>query len=279
MTDDSPLVSAADLSVSLEAKERVALLDVRWAGPGSADGYVAYLAGHLPGAVHVDLENALSGPPSPTAGGRHPLPSRDRFQRAMRDAGVTNAVAVVIYDDWYSIAAARAWWLLRLHGHSDVRILDGGLGAWTALGGPLELGDVVVERGDFIAEQPRLPVLDAAEAAALADSGVLLDGRPHNRYLGRDETVDPVAGHIPGAESLPALELVRPDGRLLPAPELRQRFDAVGAGGATPIGAYCGSGVQACHVALAAAVAGLGDIGVYAGSWSDWITDPARPVA
>ena len=197
----------------------------------------------------------------------------------MRAAGVSNDRPVVVYDNWRSIAAARAWWLLQHHGHGDTFVLDGGLGAWLSAGLPVEQGDISPVPGDFrLGNNPSSAVLDADGAAGMASAGVLLDARPGDRFRGVGETVDPVAGHIPGARSLPAFELADEHGFLLPADELRERFEAVGAGEGR-VGVYCGSGIQAAHAALAAVVAGLPLPALYPGSWSDWITDPTRPIA
>ncbi len=256
------------------------VLDIRWSGPGSASGRDAFQQGHIPGAHFVDLEAVLSDPAAGGVGGRHPLPTPERFESGMRAVGVTQNRPVVVYDGWKSIAAARAWWLLRYFGHEDVRVLDGGWGAWQDAGLPVDSGpNEGVEVGEFMATSPRLASINAEDASSIATTGVLLDGRPANRFRGEDETVDPVAGHIPGAQSLPAPELVGPNGYFLPADELHTRFSSLGIEAGTPVAAYCGSGVQACHVALAAAVAGVtDDLPIYPGSWSDWITDPSRPI-
>ena len=259
---------------------------MRYPGIGLPDdGRDRYLAGHVPGAAYVSLDDALAAPHVPGVTGRHPLPEAAVLQAAMRAAGVSAARPVVVYDDWRSIAAARAWWLLRWAGHDDVRVLDGGWRAWRAGGGDVETGEVRPEPGDLVVEPGGRAVVDAEGAERIAATGVLLDARPANRYRGEDETIDPVAGHIPGARSLPALSLMADDGRFLPAERLAERFGAVGvrgdAGGrGGGVGIYCGSGLQACHVALAAAACGAAaDPAVYAGSWSEWIIDPARPVA
>lgn len=277
-----PLITAAELRNRLAGPENFpVVLDVRWSGPGATDGRAVFERGHIQGARFVDLDTVLAEPDAGGRGGRHPLPSPERFEAGMRAAGVSSTVPVVIYDDNKSIAAARAWWLLRHHGHDDVRVLDGGWGAWKTAGLPVAMGAVDgLEVGNFEVQAPRLSMIDAEEAAIVPQTGVLLDGRPANRYRGEGETVDPVAGHIPGAASMPAVELVSKDGTFLPAPELARRFEAAGVRPGVEAAAYCGSGVQACHVALAAAVAGItDDLAVYAGSWSDWITDPDRPVA
>ena len=284
----APLITAAEFAeiLALAPPARPVVLDVRYPGIGLPDdGRDQYLAGHVPGAAYVSLDDALAAPHVPGVTGRHPLPEAAVLQAAMRAAGVSAARPVVVYDDWRSIAAARAWWLLRWAGHDDVRVLDGGWRAWRAGGGDVETGEVRPEPGDLVVEPGGRAVVDAEGAERIAATGVLLDARPANRYRGEDETIDPVAGHIPGARSLPALGLMADDGRFLPAERLAERFGAVGvrgdAGGrGGGVGIYCGSGLQACHVALAAAACGAAAApAVYAGSWSEWITDPARPVA
>ncbi len=254
------------------------ILDVRYGGPAGIGGQAVYEEGHIPGAHYLDLDEILADPPSGGAGGRHPLPTPERFERGMRSVGVNADSMVVVYDDWNSIAAARAWWLLRHFGHRRVRVLDGG---WKAWDGPVETGEPSdVPVGDFTVGPGASRTLDAELAADVARTGVLLDARPAERFRGQGETIDPVAGHIPGAVSFPALELVDQAGRFLPPEVLREKFAAAGVTGPGMAGAYCGSGVQACHAALAAAIAGVDeDLALYAGSWSDWITDPSRPVA
>jgi thiosulfate/3-mercaptopyruvate sulfurtransferase len=267
-----PLIQPSELSERLESG--LTVLDVRWdlGGPRYED----YLGGHVPGAAFVDLDRALSEPPG--AGGRHPLPGGERFARAMRRAGVRSAAPVVVYDAATSMAAARAWWLLRYYGHADVRVLDGGLVAWIAGGHPLQTGLTPVEPGDFVAVPGGMPLLDAGGAAELASRGVLLDARSAERFRGEREPLDPVAGHIPGARNRPATENLDPGGRFLSAPELREAFEHLGVREEVPVGAYCGSGVTASHEVLALELAGF-PAALYAGSWSEWITDPARPVA
>jgi thiosulfate/3-mercaptopyruvate sulfurtransferase len=276
----SPLISVAELAGAVMAGTGPVLLDVRWrlGGPPGIDGY---RAGHLPGAVFVDLDTQLASPPGD--GGRHPLPDTAVFEDAMRAAGVRDDAAVVVYDEADATAAARAWWLLRFHGHPDVRVLDGGLRAWTSAGLPVSTTHVGPEPGDFTARPRQLPVLDAAGAAEITRSGILLDARAPARYRGETEPVDPVAGHIPGALSSPSAANVAADGTFLPADELRTRFASLGVavgqnGSAQRVGTYCGSGVVAAHEVLALELIGV-PAALYAGSWSDWITDPYRPVA
>lgn len=275
-----PLISVHELGEALRApvEHRPVVLDVRYA-MGRSDGREQHAAGHVPGAAYVDLDTVLADIRPDGAGGRHPLPRPEQLQAGLRAAGVRRDRPVVVYDDWRSIAASRAWWLLRHAGHAEVSVLDGGWGAWQAADLPVETGEVVPETGDIEVGPGTLTVLDADQALRYAESGTLIDARPANRFRGEDEVVDPVPGHIPGAVSLPALELVDEDGRFLPRDELLARFHQRDVLDGSTVGVYCGSGVQACHVALAAAAVGISDdLAVYAGSWSDYITDPSRPV-
>jgi thiosulfate/3-mercaptopyruvate sulfurtransferase len=270
------LVSPAALAQELVGELGPVLLDVRWR-LGGPPGLDTYREGHLPEAVFIDLDRDLAAPPGP--GGRHPLPDPAAFQEAMRAAGVSQDRPVVVYDDRDATAAARAWWLLRYHGHENVRVLDGGYQAWLAAGLPVSKADPAGPPGDFTARPGHMPVLDAAGAQSTARTGLLLDARTGERYRGEQEPVDPVAGHIPGAVSAPTAGNVNPDGTFLSPAELAARFAGLGAGSqAGLVGAYCGSGVTAAHEVLALAVVGL-PAALYVGSWSNWITDPARPVA
>ena len=274
-----PLIDAESLASELAGGAPPVLLDVRWR-LGGPPGIDSYRAGHLPGAVFVDLDADLSGPPG--AGGRHPLPAAADFEAAMRRVGVRTGYPVVTYDDGDSTIAARAWWTLRYFGHDRVRVLDGGLRAWAAAGQPVTAAEPSVAAGDFTAVPGHLPVLDPAGAAALARSGVLLDARAGERYRGETEPVDPVAGHIPGALSAPTAGNVGADGRFLPPAELGRRFATLGVPPGpqpgVPVGAYCGSGVTAAHEVLALNLAGV-PAALYVGSWSGWTADPDRPVA
>lgn len=270
------LVSAPDLAAELAGEFPPVVLDVRWE-LGGPPGAQAYAQGHIPGAVFVDLEAELAAPPG--AGGRHPLPAADDFAAAMAAKGVRARRPVVVYDARTSVAAARAWWLLRYFGHPGVAVLNGGLAAWQAAGLPLSRERPDPAPGDFAAAPGSLPVLDAAGAAALAGgAGILLDARAPERFAGEREPIDPVAGHIPGARNHPAPANLAPDGRFLEPEELRARLAQLGVDGAAELGAYCGSGVTAAHTVLAAALAGY-RAALYPGSWSEWILDPSRRVA
>ncbi|MCD0451868.1 sulfurtransferase [Actinocorallia sp. API 0066] len=267
-----PLIDARSLA---RVRADAVILDVRWrlAGP---PGRESYRAGHVPGAVFVDLDTELAGPPG--RGGRHPLPAPEAFQEAMRRAGVSRGSLVVVYDDADATSAARAWWCLRYFGHERVRVLDGGLNAWTRAGLPVETDERHPAPGDFTARPGCLPVVDADGAAVLAKAGVLLDARAAERFRGEVEPVDPVAGHIPGAVNAPTWANVGGDGRFLAPGVLRERFAALGATDAADIAVYCGSGVTAAHEVLALTLAGV-PAALYPGSWSDWVRDPAHPVA
>jgi len=276
-----PLIDVESLATELAGGTPPVLFDVRWR-LGGPPGIDSYRAGHLPGAVFADLDTDLAG--SPGSGGRHPLPAAADFEAAMRRLGVRSGYPVVTYDDGDSTIAARAWWTLRYFGHDQVRVLDGGFRAWAAAGQPVTVDEPAVAAGDFTATAGQLPVLDAAGAAALGRSGVLLDARAGERYRGEAEPVDPAAGHIPGAVSAPTAANVGPDGRFLPPEELRRRFQGLGVTAgpdralALDVGAYCGSGVTAAHEVLALELAGVPAI-LYVGSWSAWTADPSRPIA
>ncbi|WP_189262373.1 sulfurtransferase [Streptomyces fuscichromogenes] len=271
------IITATELADELAGPTPPVLLDVRWQLPSPNtppfDGRVAYAAGHLPGAVYVRLDGELAA--APGENGRHPLPDPAVFRAAMRRAGVSAGRPVVVYDGGQGWAAARAWWLLRWTGHPDVRVLDGGLPSWP---GTLSTDVPEPAEGDFEPAPGAGRLLDADGAAALARSGVLFDARAGERYRGEVEPIDRVGGHIPGAVSAPTTENVGPDGRFLPAAELRDRFKGLGASEAAEVGVYCGSGVSGAHEVLALAVAGI-PAALYVGSWSEWSADPSRPVA
>jgi thiosulfate/3-mercaptopyruvate sulfurtransferase len=282
MTDAGRLlVSVESLAAELATGRGPVVLDVRWR-LGGPPGIDSYREGHLPGAVFTDLDHVLAGPPGPA--GRHPLPDPDEFQAAMRAAGISQDRSVVAYDDGDCMAASRGWWVLRYYGHRDVRVLDGGYRAWVSAGLAVTTTEPGPAPGDFTARPGSVPVLDAIGAQAIAQTGLLLDARAGERYRGEIEPMDPVAGHIPGAISVPTAGNMSPDGTFKDAAELAARFAKLGVtaraagqdGGA--VGAYCGSGVSAAHEVVALALAGI-PAALYVGSWSDWVADPGRPVA
>ncbi|KAB1948506.1 sulfurtransferase [Brevibacterium linens] len=272
MTRSDVLISADDLLARMADSPAPRLLDVRWTLP-KPDGREDFAAGHIPGALYVDLDTELADhDTTDRTAGRHPLPSPEAFQKTVRSWGIDEGTEVVVYDDNSSLGAARAWWLLRWAGLS-ARVLDGGLAAYRDAGGTLETGDSPDVVPSAVEISPdSLPVI-GAEAAAGFD-GVLLDARAGERFRGETEPLDPRAGHIPGAKSAPATENV-PAGTFLPEALLRERFDELGALDG-PVGVYCGSGVTACHNALALATLGV-DASLYPASWSGWSSDPDRP--
>lgn len=279
MDDMHPLITPHQLAGFLRSTEpEPTVVDVRWSLTGPP-GRVDYQAGHLPGAIFLDVDTDLAGPPG--ANGRHPLPDPALLQAALRAAGIRTTAPVVVYDAADGSVAARLWWLLRWAAHPAATVLDGGIAAWRAAGLPVTI-DVPEPRAGTITVRPgSMPVLDAVQAAALARDGVLLDARMPPRYRGETEPVDPRAGHVPGAVNAPFGELTDAQGRWLPATRLRELAQRWGAAGAQ-IGAYCGSGITACAVVLGLEVAGVTSperpAALYAGSWSQWCTDPDRPV-
>ena len=274
---DAVLITAEQLSAALAGPRPPAILDVRWR-LDQPDGRPAYLAGHLPGAIYVSLDDELSDHSRPGLG-RHPLPSGAAVQAAAQRWGIRSGQPVVVYDDWTRAGSARAWWVLSAAGIPDVRILDGGLAAWTAAGGAVHSGPVQPGEGDVTVVHDDLyaggrPVLTADQVSAGAASTVL-DARAPERYRGEVEPVDPVAGHVPGARNLPSVALLDADGRFRSDAELAGLAEQAGAGAST--GVYCGSGVTASVVLAALSAAGI-DAALFPGSWSQW-SGEGRPAA
>ncbi len=266
------LIGAAELAGLIQAGDPITVLDVRWR-LDEPDGRAAYLQGHVPGAVYVSLEDELSDHTIPGRG-RHPLPKGRSLQAAARRWGIQQDSLVVVYDDWNRAGSARAWWVLTAAGLADVRILDGGLSAWRSSGAGLETGAVVAQPGNVAVLHDDLyagsrPTLTAEQTGTVT----LLDARAPERFRGDVEPVDPVAGHIPGAKSLPSTSVLADDGTFLEDGALAALFDDQGA----RVGAYCGSGVSA--TVTVAALAALGrEAALFPGSWSEWCSDPERPV-
>ena len=275
------LIAAADLAANYEDADW-AIIDCRFALSDTGHGRRGYWASHIPGALYAHLDEDLSGPIVPGKTGRHPLPDPSALAKTFSGWGIDESVQVIAYDDSGGAMAARLWWLLRWLGHDAVAVLDGGWPLWQANGFPVT-SDVVSrpsrvftprERGDMVVTTQTL--LSRLHSPGLA----LFDARGADRYRGENETIDPVAGHIPGSRSAPYAENLQADGRFRSAQELRRRFDALLDGvPAEEAIFYCGSGVTAAHDLLALVYASLGDARFYAGSWSEWIADAKRPTA
>ncbi|WP_085655849.1 MULTISPECIES: sulfurtransferase [unclassified Pseudomonas] len=259
------------------------ILDCRFALEDPDYGQRSYAEGHIAGAHFADLERDLSGPVVKGVTGRHPLPEPAALVERLQAFGIDAGSDVVLYDDGPGAYAARAWWLLAWLGKRDgVFILDGGLKAWHAAGLPLSLDPPSTVRGSFSGQPDLRLLLSAAQLQQrLGQSGLtLLDARALPRFKGEVEPIDPVAGHIPGAQCAAFTDNLGSDGRFLPADRLKQRFAAL-LGDRSPgeLVAYCGSGVTACHNLFALCLAGYPLAELYAGSWSEWINDPARGIA
>ena len=275
----TPLVSTAQLMAALAAGASPLIIDCSFDLADAGAGERAFAQAHLPGAVYAHLDRDLAGAKT-GRNGRHPLPARADWAATLARLGVTPARAVVVYDAQGGMYAARAWWMLRWLGHRAVSVLDGGLGAWTAAGGALENGAV-----EPVAAATAYPEGDSLVATVDADALLkslgrvtLLDARAGERYRGEVEPLDARAGHIPGARSRFFKDNLDVQGRFRPADQLRAAFTAFGSAPAQVVH-QCGSGVTACHNLLAMEVAGLSGSALYPGSWSEWSSDPARPVA
>ena len=271
MATGSPLISPDELHDRLGAPD-LRVVDVRWVLGQPGAGREAYAAGHIPGALFLDLDTDLRAPEGP---GRHPLPDPAVFRETLEAAGIGSTDEVVAYDDARGTIAARLWWMLDALGHERVRLLDGGLGAWTAAGFGLTAEVTpALPRGHLWLRDTWPPVIDREELAGRLGSVVLLDARAGARYRGEVEPIDPVAGHIPTAVSAPADRYMTADGRLMAPEALFEVFDSLGATGrggqGQPVVSSCGSGVTATFAILAARVAGLPEPILYPGSYSDW---------
>jgi len=275
------LIDATDLAL-LIGQGDVLVCDCRFDLGDPDAGRRDYLAGHIPGAVYVDLECDLSAVPSGT-NGRHPLPDREAFAARMAELGVTRDGLVVSYDSSGGYYAARLWWMLRWAGHGQVAVLDGGLKAWTEAGQVLEQGQTQPMLGDFRASaEAAMSITETAELEANLSGGDLqvIDARTAERFAGAPHPLDAASGHIPGAGNRFWQNNLTPDGRFKPADELAREFAALlGDRAAATTVHQCGSGVTATHNLLAMEVAGLAGSRLYPGSWSEWTSDPRRPIA
>jgi len=276
---ESPLIDPAELA-ALAADERLRVVDCRFVLSDPDAGRRAYGEGHLPGAVYAHLDDDLAGPVTPLSG-RHPLPDPDDFAAVLGGWGIDPDTLVVAYDDASGALASRLWWMLGWVGHGARRVLDGGIDAWRAAGLPLTTAEPSPPRAPAypVRPDPERVAGTAAVIEALAAGIPVVDARSPERFLGRHEPIDPVAGHIPGSLNHPFSANLDEDGGFLPARELAARLGSLGVGDDGNAVSLCGSGVTACHTILAAAVAGLPEPRLYPGSWSEWIRDPDRPVA
>jgi thiosulfate/3-mercaptopyruvate sulfurtransferase len=259
---------------------RLRIFDCRFDLARPDSGRERYLDEHLPGAVYADLNRDLAAPATATSG-RHPLPLPETFAARLRTWGVNTGSSVVAYDDGNGAHAARLWWMLRWLGHDEVQVLDGGMRRWLALGLPLDEQVPVPLGGDFVAQlRPERAVDAATVLEAVRDATArVIDVRAPERYRGEVEPIDAVAGHVPGARNHPFTSSLDAQGRFLPPDELRRLLSASLDGvPAHRTIAMCGSGVTACHLLLALEHAGLRGARLYPGSWSEWSSDPARPV-
>ncbi|QDD66127.1 sulfurtransferase [Herbaspirillum seropedicae] len=277
------LISASELKARA-AHINLVIVDCRHDLANPDFGRQAYAAGHLPQARFAHLDELLSGPKTDAAGrfhGRHPLPDRQQFVQAMRALGINNDTQVVAYDAHGGMFAARLWWLLRWIGHSDVAVLDGGMAAWQAIGEPLSAETPAPATPGSI--QDLTSLVQTVDAQALLENIKtqalqVIDARAPDRFRGENETLDAVGGHIPGAKNRFFKDNLQADGRFKGAAQLREEWLTL-LGDPQAAVMQCGSGVTACHNLLALEVAGLAGARLYPGSWSEWSSDPQRPVA
>jgi len=284
----STLISTRELQSLLASEHPTVILDCSFDLTDAGAGERAHAAAHLPGAHYVHLDRDLSGIKT-GRNGRHPLPDRQAWAGKVGNWGIAPAIQVVCYDAQGGPYAARAWWLLRWLGHSQVAVLDGGISAWTRAGGATASqafdeynaqaqAQAQAQAPYPAAAQPAMPSIDAGSLLARLGTLTVLDARAGERFRGEVEPLDPVAGHIPGAKLRFFKDNLQADGRFKPAEVLRAEFAALGADQGEVVN-QCGSGVTACHNLLAAAHAGLAIGTLYPGSWSEWCSDPSRPVA
>ncbi|WP_440112646.1 sulfurtransferase [Acidovorax sp. BL-A-41-H1] len=297
MTPYTTLISATELQALMAGGAPLMVFDCSFDLMQPSAGAQQYAAAHIAGAVFADLNENLSakhGSPGatgtltaqeadmPASGGRHPLPSRERFAMWLSSVGFANGMQAVVYDRQGANYCGRLWWMLKWAGHDAVAVLDGGLQAWQAAGGAVNAGDEPAHfQSNFILGAPLRQLATAGQVlAGLGQPGqTVIDARATPRFRGEVEPLDPVAGHIPGALNRPFVQNIGEDGRFKPASVLRAEFDALLAGrDARTVVHQCGSGVSAVPNLLAMEIAGLGPTALFAGSWSEWCSDPARPV-
>lgn len=273
----SELVSAEWLLEHLRDPD-LRIVDCRWVLGEPGQGRAQYEAGHIPGAIHLDIEGQLSGKEGP---GRHPLPTRFNFQKLMSSIGIGRETRVIAYDAGKGVPAPRLWWLLRFYGHENVSVLDGGWEGWLKSGGPVQTEVPHLHEAEFAARPKRKWVVDKSSVDSVRDetSALLIDARTPERYRGESEPIDAKAGHIPGAENFPFTQVLDPaTGRFLSPDQLKKAFEALGVDKTRSIICYCGSGVTACTNILALKIAGF-EAQLYEGSWSDWSADDNLQIA
>jgi len=274
----TPLIDAVALYENYRDPNWI-IIDCRFDLSQPGAGHEAYLSGHIPGTLYFHLEQDMSAPRNEAInGGRHPLPSRENVCRHFARRGIGNGMQVVAYDTAGGMFAARLWWMLRWIGHTQVAVLNGGLGAWEARSYPLQVGPELRPPAplDLNESLTEYMAVETVERNVQSKLRVLLDARAPDRFLGENETLDPVAGHIPGAVNRFFKNNLTPDGSFKGAALLRQEFERISQG--KPLIHQCGSGVTACHNVLAMTYAGLPAGGLYAGSWSEWVENRSRPV-
>lgn len=279
----APLITPADLHARLaDPLARTLIVDCSFDLANPAAGRQAHEAGHVPGAVYLHLDEALSGPKT-GRNGRHPLPERATFARTMAALGADDDTLVVAYDNAGGMYAARLWWMLRWAGHAATSVLDGGLAAWKAANLPLDTGTTAPRAaGRFTLRDSLVTTADLAAVKANLErrERLVLDARAPDRYRGENETLDPIGGHIPGARNRLFRDNLGPDGRFKPAATLKAEFEhALGGHPASGVIHQCGSGVTACHNLLAMEIAGLRGAALYPGSWSEWCAQPGAAIA
>jgi len=274
------LIQPAEVAASM-ADARWAILDCRFELAQPDWGERAYASAHIPHALYAHLDRDLAGAVTP-ASGRHPLPNLAHWRQTLGRWGIDQNMQVVAYDQGSGAYAARLWWLLRWVGHTRVAVLDGGYAAWLAAGLPVRAAAESRAATTFTARASELSTVAAGDIEPALERGeiVLVDARAADRFAGENETIDRVAGHVPGAVNQPFAGNLDAHGRFLPASQLARRWQALlGARAPSEIVSMCGSGVTACHNLLALEIAGLNGARLYPGSWSEWIRDPARPIA
>jgi thiosulfate/3-mercaptopyruvate sulfurtransferase len=292
------LISAEQLQALMQDGQPLRVFDCSFELMQPHAGKQYYLKSHIPGAIYADLETALSarhgvpgahgvltatGADAPASGGRHPLPNREKFATWLSSVGMPNGVQAVVYDRNGANYCGRLWWMLKWAGHDKVAVLDGGLQAWQTAGGSVNSGEEPAHfQANFLLRPSLTALVDAQTVSQQLGrpAQTLVDARAAPRFRGEVEPLDPVAGHIPGALNRPFNQNLTPDGKFKPADQIRSEFSALLAGrDPATVVHHCGSGVSAIPNLLAMEVAGLGRTALYAGSWSDWCSDPSRPVA